>query len=423
MGHGQSRDEQQSDPDCHDTPADLDVSRASLETASEEGDHVDTSEEGDHVDTSEEGDHVDTSETERKDNVSALPDKEVKLEDERMDTQPEAVACLGELSEDDPMTLSDDEDTSADNSSVTSSSKQCCLHVRLCSMNATSSEEKTICLQNYPSRGKTIKLAIEKQLGIPVCVQVLSFNSQMISNDTLPSRMRMREGDTVVVSYPSEADISYLSDLIATLKRILSLVRTVTTSLRTFRFIGEPTHVKLSQECDSFNADNVPLTYFSVFPTGSPNSNQLYFIDKGGLKLLLQIYSTLHQLPWHELPYEMQQLEYSCLKIVWNFSATLGIRYLILQRNIIDQVFKSLMRTKIRRYHNVALPGELLDHFVSTRQSIYVLAETVYAAVVVTGKYVTICSRYILVFHNCLLACCTPYIAYTCWGLALLFFQ
>ena len=395
MGHGQSRDEQLSDPDCHDTPADLDVSRASLETASEEGDHVDT------------------SETEREDSVSALPDKEVKLEDECMDTLPEAMACLGELSEDDSVTLSsDEEDTCTDNSSVTSSSKQCRLQVRLCSMNATSSKEKTICLHNYPSKGKTIKLAIEKQLGIPVCVQVLSFNSQVISNDTSPSRMRMREGDTVVVSYPSEADISYLFDLIATLKRILSLVRTVTTSLRTFRFIGEPTHMKLSQECDSFNADNVPLTYFSVFPTGSPNSNQLYFIDKGGLKLLLQIYSALHQLPWHELPYEMQQLEYSCLKIVWNFSATLGIRYLILQRNIIDQVFKSLMRTKIRRYHNVALPGELLDHFVSTRQSIYTLAETVYAAVVVTGKYVTICSRYILVYHNCLLACCVPYIAY-----------
>ena len=321
-------------------------------------------------------------------NMKTLRKADVRHQNQ-VDTLPEAVLCLSELSENDTMMLSsDNEDTCADNSSVTSSSKQCCLQVRLCSMNTNSSKEKMIYLQNYPSRGKNIKLAIEKQLGIPACVQVLSFNSQVISDDTSPSRMRMREGDTVVVSYSSEANISHLSELIATLKKILSLVRTVTASLRIFRFIGESIHVRLSQECDSFNADNVPQTYFSRLLTGSPNSHHLYFIDKGGLKLLLQIYSTLHQLPWHELPYEMQQLEYSCLKILLDFSATLGIRYLILQRNIIDQVFKSLMRTKIRRYYYFALPGKLLDHYVSIRQSRYTLAETLHAAVAVIGKYV-----------------------------------
>ena len=247
-------------------------------------------------------------------------------------------------------------------------------------------EQRVVSTLGYPSSLQTIKQAIEDQLSVPVCVQTVRYRTQLIHDTTSLNRLRVREEDLFDVYYPNEARVRYVCDLISSLRRIISVLQAAFSSLTMSTWITPATRTNLRRECHEFVTDNLPLKYFSVFPIGFPNSNQLYFIDKGGAVLLLQIYSTLHCLPWHRLSFDMQRLEYACLKIFWNLSATLGVRQLILRQNIIDEVFKSLMRTKIERYKAVALPGELADMSISENQSLHVLAETVYSALVVIGK-------------------------------------
>lgn len=247
-------------------------------------------------------------------------------------------------------------------------------------------KQRVITTLGYPSCIETIMQAIEDQLSIPVCVQTLRYRSQLIHKTTSLNRLRVREEDTFDVYFPNKANLRYITDLISTLRRILSVMQAAVSSLSTSSWISSATKTSLKRECHDFITDNQPLKYFSVFPIGSPNSNQLYFIERGGLQLLLRIYSTLHCHPWHRLPFDMQRLEYACLKIFWNFSATLGIRQVILRQNIVDEVFRSLMRTKIERYGMITLPGELAETGVPVNQSLSMLAETVYSALVVTGK-------------------------------------
>ena len=203
---------------------------------------------------------------------------------------------------------------------------------------------KEIVLDRYPRTGLELKKHFETNFNIPVCVQNLLFYNTTIHDNTILKKLRLQHGDTLHLDYSSEVDIEYFTGLINTLSRILAILHVVITELESGADITEEMHDKLETDCMAFTGDCIPLRYFSVFPTGTPNANQLYFIHNNGLHLLLQLYKLIHKLSWECLPFELQELEFSCLQIIWNFSATLGIRYLILQVifNIIFVYFNCL---------------------------------------------------------------------------------
>ena len=264
--------------------------------------------------------------------------------------------------------------------------EDCCFILVLKSTHNGERKERNLTLSKYPKTGLVLKQHIESHYNIPVCVQSLYFHSQLIQNYTRLKSFCIQDGDTIQVKYTTEANIEYFSDLIDTLTHIHAMLQFVITELESGTRITPEMHEHLQTHCLSFTGDCVPLRYFSVFPTGNPNANQLYFLNRGGLTLLIQIYEMVHQLPWHKLPGEIQDLEYSCLQIIWNFSATLGIRQLILRDGVMDQVFKSLMRTKIIPYEPIQILEPLSDKYLSFNRSVYMLAETIYASIVVVGK-------------------------------------
>lgn len=50
------------------------------------------------------------------------------------------------------------------------------------------------------------------------------------------------------------------------------------------------------------------------------------------------------------------------------------------------EVFQSLMRTKVKPYNPIRILDPLKDSYAVLERSTYMLAETVYAAIVVIGK-------------------------------------
>ena len=238
----------------------------------------------------------------------------------------------------------------------------------------------------YPKTGLQFKREVESQYKVPVCVQALSFQTNRICDSTRLRALKIQEGDTIEVLYTAEAEIEYLSSFINTLTRIVSLLRTILPELLDGAEITSDMHDLLLNDCYAFSQDPSHIDYFSVFPMGSPNANQLYFIHNGGLSLLLDMYELLHLLPWHQLPIEVQELEYASIRIIWNFSATLGIRRLLMHRGVLERIFLSLLRAKVEPFKQVAIKETLADPFGTPRYSTYVLAETIYAAIVAIGK-------------------------------------
>lgn len=207
----------------------------------------------------------------------------------------------------------------------------CKLQVLLVSTQTGEKREEEINMPRYPRRGLDLKEYLEARYCIPTCVQQVQFYGITIDDSTVLRNLRLQHGDTLHVQYPISVDIEYFSRLINTLTRINEILGVVIPALLNGEEITDEMHDLIEGDCLSFTGDSIPLKYFSVYPTGVPNANQLYFIHNNGLHLLLQLYKNMHRLPWHGLPMELQELEFSCLQIVWNFSATLGIRQLILQ--------------------------------------------------------------------------------------------
>ena len=263
---------------------------------------------------------------------------------------------------------------------------ECCLNVILKSSRDCDTKQRPLVVPGYPLTGMALKRHIQKKFNIPMCIQTLSFSSQVVQDCTSLRALYLQHGDTVQVDYMMDADIEYFSDLINTLIRIRTLLQAIVPDISSGASITYAMHQKLQTDCASFTSDCVPLRYFTVFPTGTPNANQLYFLDLGGLKVLLDIYKLVHKLPWHKLPGELQDLEYACLQIIWNFSATLGIRQLIVQDGVMELVFKTFNRTKIEPYNQIKISEPLLDVFLSVHHSVSMLAEAVYASLVVIGK-------------------------------------
>jgi hypothetical protein len=317
-------------------------------------------------------------------------------EDERgvdpMDGEPscDENSIIDVVSSPSPMVPFSDAPTEDSDSESASYSTPCALRVVLISELTGERQEKEVTIDHYPKTGIALKRQLEAKFKIPVCVQKILFFNMIINNGTVLKKLRLRSGDTIIIEYSAQVDIEYFSNLIEILSRISSVLRTVVTQLLNGADITYNMHEMLESDCMSFTGDQIPLQFFSVFPTGTPNANQLYFIHNKGLDLLLNIYQLIHQLPWHELPCELQELEYSCLQILWNFSATLGIRHLILQKGIMSEIFQSILRTKVIPFKPVCILAPLKDPFASTERSTYVLAETVYASIVIIGNFAEI---------------------------------
>ena len=263
---------------------------------------------------------------------------------------------------------------------------QCTFNLIMTSTHANERTERVFSIPGYPTTGQALKDQIQSKFSIPACVQNLSFSSLPIRDSTCLKSIYLQHGDTVHVNYSMNADVEYFTVLISTLQRINHVLDDVIPELISGAPITSAMHQRLQTDCGAFTSDCVPLRYFSVFPTGTPNANQLYFLSLDGLDLLVTIYKLLHQLPWHQLPLELQDLEYACLQIIWNFSATLGVRQLIVDNGVMEMVFKTMNRAKIVPYEHLKLSKPLSDKFLPLHRSISTLAEVVYAAIVVTGK-------------------------------------
>lgn len=258
-----------------------------------------------------------------------------------------------------------------------------------------SKERKLYCSTLPLLTGAGLKELVEREFKIPVCVQAVSFNSNIIQEDTKLSYLRIQEGDMIEIEYPREVDTLFYLELISKITKIFSSLRHAMPKIAAAGgvMVTDDIHdvmLQVNRDCKSIRSAIMNLIkdreHFVSYSTGMPGVDQLYFLHNGGLKVLVDLCKLLHMLPWHQLPMDAQQLERSSLSLICTLSLTLGTRYLLIQEGALQCVLKSLLRVKLEPLQYVSISEPLADPSGSERLSNWLLGDTIATAILVAGK-------------------------------------
>ena len=314
-------------------------------------------------------------------------DSSVPLDDSELQNSSEAdKQSIGSWESDSSMEIdhnhsdsSDDtkcDDDSSDPSEGEDNSNDFFFYLILVSTATNEKEQRKITFTRFPRTGIVLKREIENRYNIPICVQSLSFNSDLLHNKTRLKSLRIRTGDKLTLQYIGKAEIEYFSKTIATLRRIVTSLKRIMPKKHGDSNVITDDATRI--DCLDFANDTAYSRYMSVFPTGLPNANHFFFLHNNGLKLLIRMYQLVHHLPWSQLPFELQAVEYACLNYVSKLSCALGVRQLLLHEGAVECVLKSLLRTEIMPFAHV----QPLKSLSQTQCLIRMVSN----AVTVTGK-------------------------------------
>lgn len=246
-----------------------------------------------------------------------------------------------------------------------------------------------VSFSSFPQTGLEMKQRFERELKVPVCVQTLSFGSTLIRDTQQLCRLRLRDMDQLVLEFPSPASIGVIDDVLRLMVEIQTLFDFILVFFSELQPEEALTPMVDSQVQTIVDPATVESLVFLFSPASEPlpRTNRLYFIHNEGIKLTMQLHSQLVELPWRTLTIEMQYLEHALLRILWDLSSTLGVRYLLLDFPILEQASKSLLRVEIRPCEWLKAPlGQVAAGHANEDTQKYILGETMYKAMGVMTK-------------------------------------
>lgn len=208
-----------------------------------------------------------------------------------------------------------------------------------------------ITFTEYPETVGAVKEHIQAVFKIPVNCQRLSLDtiSPLKDDNTLHSH-RIRDGDTLHVYYDSSAAVDEILGVVEYMKSVAQFLELAEESSESFSNDAtiEP---RVIEELSS--------DYLMEKNKTRREANKHVFLNSGGLEVLYRIYSVLVSQPMESLPYQLQLLEYSVLRVLWNgVTGTLSVRSKAFTKETLhmwtDKLLLSLSRDPGRRVNRVA---------------------------------------------------------------------
>ena len=197
-----------------------------------------------------------------------------------------------------------------------------------------------------PATIKDVKAKVEEDLSIPACVQRLTYEAYPLSDCTNLEVARIRSGDTFQVSYSSEGDCEDIKKAVRWFEQVKNFLEREDPTLdrpmsNDFRGL-----VKQGLEGDLF--ENLAFQYFVPWDETKKYVNKLFFVQCGGLDVIMEVYALLHRHPWTQCELHLKHLEQEIILVLWNFSETFEIRRLMLARNGLELCIQSLLRQRVK---------------------------------------------------------------------------
>ena len=214
-----------------------------------------------------------------------------------------------------------------------------------CTSTATT-EHQVLSLATPPRAVLDIKEQIQATFNVPVCSQRLEYESSVMKDSDEIDSFHIRSGDTLMVTYQAKAMCDEITIVVDWMRSLYTLLE----------------RQSLHADADDQQAHNTimfgyqagimeDLAYKKFSPWVSPvtQANKLYFLQIGGLEVLLDLYSLMLQQPWSKIVSENKYIEYACMIVISNLASSLEYRKMIIRRGILPMCLKSLMRVKLKK--------------------------------------------------------------------------
>ena len=223
-----------------------------------------------------------------------------------------------------------------------------------------------------PATIKDVKVKVEEDLSIPSCVQRLTYEAYPLSDCTNLEVAKIRSGDTFQVSYSEEGNCKGVRKVVKWLELVQEFLEKEDPN------VNNPMSKDLEKQVmlgdDEELMENLAFEYF--IPR-EEHVNKLYFVQCGGLDVIMRVYALLHRQPWTRCELPLKLLEQSILQVLWHFGQTFQQRRLIVARDGLKLCIQSLLRQRLEK------EGERIEDKTNVafhQMNSWVLVDTIWLA-------------------------------------------
>lgn len=188
----------------------------------------------------------------------------------------------------------------------------------------TAVQSKTLTLECYPETTLDLKKELQKQFHIPTFAQTVHHEHIALSDSDRLQSVHIRSGDTLRITYQSEAECVDIDEAVTWLGELVSHFREGLPSL-SHRASSEGEYL-LAVGNHQGLTDQLRRQLFIPWHSDVKQMNKRYFLHTGGVALLLEAYSLLLQQDWQACTPELQSFELTCLNALYHLVSTFELR-------------------------------------------------------------------------------------------------
>ena len=221
------------------------------------------------------------------------------------------------------------------------------LNVVLHCTSTNSVDEHPLTFTSIPGSVQEIKKGIESSFNVPACTQRLTHESVVLKDADSVRLLHIRSGDTLHLTYKAKAECGDILEAVSWMRSVHALL-CVESPFENGSLSGDA-HDFIIMGYQVGIMEDLAYKRFSPWVSPVIQVNKLYFLQLGGLDILLSLYTLVLSMPWSDIPVEVKYLECVCMNVLSNLASSLDLRKLIICRGIIPLCLKSLLRVKLTK--------------------------------------------------------------------------
>ena len=231
-----------------------------------------------------------------------------------------------------------------------------------CTLDNSTVEHEFITSENPDSvTVSEVKEYVEKEYQIPAHCQSLYFESTLLRDEDTLGRSWIREGDTIVVKYDTDADVNDVMKIIKTLKRLLGVVE------RHSSILTKISADQTQQLCvTTENVRDLIRSTFNSEPLQRSAANKTLFVYRGGLDVLYNLYGLVLCTDYEKAVIFVRFLESVVITAVNTLICSIGRTPILREMNLdttVDYVLKSFTRVPIPHHQKIVAPSGPSEQF------------------------------------------------------------
>ena len=248
-------------------------------------------------------------------------------------------------------------------------------------------DDKELCFSMIPYDVRDIKKEVEAAFSIPACVQEVEFEFVQLKDTDRVESLRLQSGDTIFVNYKSEADCENVKVVLDWMQLLTCLLQGEVPSI--FHQMSFDLNEVVSAGINDHLMEDLAFQKFSPWTCPVRQTNKLYFVDLGGLDVLMELYALLQREAWRTSLLEMKFLEASCMCILSNLASSNDLRRLIISKGGVGKSIKSFLHVPLKKGCVVVDDSGCLG---DPEHNNIILVDVVQSALAILCKYVSVCA-------------------------------